>query len=145
MDNKKLNKIIKESIDKVLLEMPTTVNAYGQGPLSKRLQKVMSAVAEIASLVNSGSKCIPFDSTWQNPYTVCYTAKIYRGNAIKVTRVEQPGKWYTNNGREIQEPPIKDEWIITDRNFQNKWIGEYQDGLKYQISYDKKAYNKYNR
>ena len=146
MDNRKINKIIKESIHKVLLEMPTsTVGEYGQVALSKRLQGVMSAVAEVATLVNDGAKCIPFDSTWQQPYTVYYTAKIYRGNAVKVTRVEQPMNYYLNNGREVKEKPIKDSWIITDKNYKETWIGDYQDGLKYQISYDKKAYKKYNR
>ena len=142
MDNRKINKIIKESIHKVLLEMPTSpIGEPGANTLSNRLNKIMSAVAEIASLVNDGAKCISFDSTWQNTYTVYYTAKIYRGKAIKVTRVEQPSTWYLNNGREVKEKPIKDSWIITDKNYKEKWIGD----LKYQISYDKKAYNKYNR
>jgi hypothetical protein len=148
MDNRKINKIIKESIHKVLLEMPTRpVDAQQtqQGPLSPRLQKVMNAVAEIASLVNDGAKCVPFDSTWQQPYTVYYTASVYRGNAVRVTRVEQPMSYYLNNGMKSNEKPTKDTWIITDRNYKDKWIGNYQDGLKYQISYDKKAYNKYNR
>jgi hypothetical protein len=118
--------------------MPT--RPVQQGPLSARLQKVMRAVAEIASLVNDGAKCVPFDSTWQQPYTVYYTASIYRGNAVRVTRVEQPMSYYLNNGMKSNEKPIKDTWIITDRNFNDKWAGD----LKHQISYDKRAYKKLN-
>jgi hypothetical protein len=145
MNNIKFNRIIKESIAKVLLEMPTGTPGATQGQLSPRLQKIMTRVAEIASLVNSGAKCIPFDSTWQNPYTVVYTANVYRGNAIKVTRVEQSDSWYTNSGREVAEKPIKDSWIITDKNYKEEWNGTCGDGLKQQIAYDKKAYRAYNR
>lgn len=137
-----IRKIVKESVNKILLEMPT--RPVQQGTLSARLQKVMNAVADIASLVNNGAKCVPFDSTWQQPYTVYYTASIYRGNAVRVTRVEQPMSYYLNNGMKSNEKPIKDTWIITDRNFNDKWVGHFNDGLKYQISYDKKAYKKLN-
>ena len=133
-----VHRIVKESVNKILLEMPT--RPVQQGTLSARLQKVMRAVAEIASLVNDGAKCVPFDSTWQQPYTVYYTASIYRGNAVRVTRVEQPMSYYLNNGMKSNEKPIKDTWIITDRNFNDKWVGD----LKYQISYDKRAYKKLN-
>ena len=133
-----IHKIIKESVNKILLEMPT--RPVQQGPLSARLQKVMRAVAEIASLVNDGAKCVPFDSTWQQPYTVYYTASIYRGNAVRVTRVEQPMSYYLNNGMKSNEKSIKDTWIITDRNFNDKWV----EDLKHQISYDKRAYKKLN-
>jgi hypothetical protein len=153
--NKKLNKlteadihrIVKESVNRILMEMPTRpvgTQQTQQGSLSPRLQKVMSAVAEIASLVNGGAKCVPFDSTWQQPYTVYYTASVYRGNAVRVTRVEQPMSYYLNNGMKSNEKPTKDTWIITDRNYTDKWIGLFKDGLKYQISYDKRAYKKLN-
>ena len=134
-----LHKIVKESVKRVLREMN-----------DPNFKEIMSHVTDIAVLLNNGAKCIAFDSDLKYTYTVVYTAKPYSNTmaynpenyvkkGIEVTRIEKSDAF---------RKPIKDKWIITDKNYEDQWLRTYDDGnglnLRQQIEYDKKAYELYN-
>lgn len=128
--------IIKEAIDDM-------INSEGQ--ISKPLLKIKAKVEEVAQMVN-GNECVDTSSTWQIPYVPNYTVQEYRGNALRVVRTEQENSYYNNGGRKITSASKKQVWIITDKNYKEKWNGDYYDeGLKHYLARDKKGFNAYNK